>query len=66
MPSFQQIFPFIPLAGPPGVEGTPSVPVAARASRAALNAVRKNSVTICRIRIRRFVLYTKPRDERRG
>jgi hypothetical protein len=42
------------------------ISVAARASRAALNAVRINSVTICRIRIRRFVVYTKPRDERRG
>src|ERR1700730_5628486 len=40
--------------------------IAARATRAALNAVRKNSVTICRILIRRFVVYTKPRDERRG
>jgi dihydrofolate reductase len=35
------------------------ISVAARASRAALNADRKNSVTICRIRIRRFVVYTK-------
>ena len=42
------------------------ISVAARASGAALNAVRKNSVTIGRIRIRRFVVYTKPRDERRG
>ena len=42
------------------------ISVAARASQAAVNAVRKNSVTICRIRIRRFVVYTKPRDERRG
>src|ERR1700722_19860039 len=37
------------------------ISVAARASRAALNAVRKNSVTICRIRIRRFVVYTTSR-----
>jgi dihydrofolate reductase len=29
-----------------------------------LNAVRKNSVTIRRIPIRRFVVYAKPRDER--
>src|ERR1700730_14614681 len=42
------------------------ISVAARASRAALNAVRKNSVTICRIPIRRFVVYAKPRNERRG
>jgi hypothetical protein len=42
------------------------ISVAARASRAALNAVRRNSATIRRIRIRRFVVYTKPRDERRG
>src|ERR1700677_5048665 len=42
------------------------ISVAARASRAALNAIRKNSVAICRIPIRRFVVYAKPRDEQGG
>src|ERR1700733_797311 len=42
------------------------ISVAARASRAALNAVRKNSVAICRVPIRRFVVYAKPRDEQGG